>query len=59
MKSADQSLAQKRLEVFQRRVRDHVQQFGHERSPELNQGFLGGLRSLIAERCGQVVKGGV
>ena len=58
MKGADQGFAEERLEVLQRRVRDHVQKFGNKRSPKLNQGFLGSLRALIAERCAKV-EGGV
>ena len=59
MKGADQGFSEHGLEILQRRVREDVQQLGHKGAPELEQGFFGRVRATVAERCGQVVEGGI
>lgn len=58
MEGADQGLSQDGLEILQRGVRDDVDQLGHERAPELNQGVFGRKRTSLVQGSGQVGQGG-
>ena len=56
MEGADQRLSEDCLIVLQRGVGDDVEQLRHQRTAELLQGGLAGMRTRIVERAGEIVE---